>query len=230
MMTKKIISIHQPNYIPWLGYFYKISQSDIFVFHDDAIFSESGMHQYHYIKTPQGPFRLKIPVEQKHGDRIMEVRTRDELGWKSKQLKIIEHNYKKAKHFEETFNDFSSILIKEYSNLALLNEAFIMMICEKFCINVEFVNSSVLNLKSSREEKIFETCEKLDGRVYFSGTGAKVYQREENFIDRGIELKYSEFAPFQYPQLWGEFQSNVTVLDYIMNCGYDWERVLAHQS
>ncbi|MBN1414283.1 MAG: WbqC family protein [Bacteroidales bacterium] len=229
MVQKKIISIHQPNYIPWLGYFYKIAQSDIFVFHDDAMFSESGMHQYHYIKTPQGPFRLKIPVEQKHGDKIMEVRTRDELGWKNKQLKIIEHNYKKAKFFELVFSDFSNLLLKEYPTLAMLNQAIIIQFCDKLGIDVEYVNSSDLNLTTTREEKIFDTCNRLGANIYYSGTGAKAYQNEENFINRGIELRYSSFTPFEYPQLWGEFQSNVTILDYLMNCGYDWGRVLEHQ-
>jgi hypothetical protein len=229
MSRKKTVSIHQPNYIPWPGYFYKISQSDIFVFHYDALFSESGMHHYHYIKTPQGSFRLKIPLEQKHGDKIMEVRTKDELGWKNKQLKIIEHNYKKAKYFEEVYPDFSDLILKDYSNIAILNQSIISHICKKLGIITEFVKSSDLNLSSSREEKIFDTCNKLGAEVYFSGTGAKAYQNEENFASRGIELKYSSFAPFKYPQLWGEFLPNVSILDYLMNCGYDWNRILEHQ-
>ncbi len=89
-----VISIHQPNYFPWLGYFYKIAQSDVFVLLDDVQFSNEGMHNYHYIKTPQGSLRLKIPVEQHIGDLIMEVKTKDFLGWKEKHIKTIEANYK----------------------------------------------------------------------------------------------------------------------------------------
>ena len=59
----RIIAVHQPNYLPWLGYFFKIFQSDIFVFLDDAQFSNEGMHNYTYIKTAAGLFRLKYPVE-----------------------------------------------------------------------------------------------------------------------------------------------------------------------
>ena len=94
-----IVSIHQPDYLPWLGYFNKISKSDVFVFLDDAQYSTDNMHNWNKIKTPQGEFKLKVPVINKLGYKISEVKTRDELGWKQKHLKTIAMNYKKAEHF-----------------------------------------------------------------------------------------------------------------------------------
>ena len=229
MLTMKTISIHQPNYIPWLGYFYKISKSDIFVFHDDAQFSDSGAHHFQYIKTPQGTFRLKIPIDKSNGIKINQIRLKDELGWKEKHLKNIAFNYKKAKYFEQIFTDLSELLLKDYDSLSLLNQEIIMFFCNKLGINTNFVLSSELNLNTTREEKIFDTCNALGGEIYYSGAGAKAYQNEENFNKRGIELRYSVFKPFEYPQLWGDFQSNVSVIDYLMNCGYDWKQVIENQ-
>ncbi len=225
----KIIAIHQPNYIPWLGYFYKIYQSDIFVFLDDVQFSNEGMHNYSYIKTPQGSFRLKIPVRQKLGDKIMDVLAKDELGWKRKHLKTIEVNYRRAKNFDEVFHDYTSLIEKEYPSLASINITMIKFFAKKLGIKSIFINASELNINSTREEKVIEICKALGGTIYYSGTGAKIYQKEENFKSRGIELRYSVFTSFEYPQLWDEFQSNITILDYLMNCGYDWESVLNSQ-
>lgn len=224
-----IIAIHQPNYIPWLGYFHKIYQADVFVFLDDAQFSNEGMHNYHYIKTPQGPFRLKIPVEQKMGYNISEVICKDILGWKAKHLKTIENNYSRAPFFHEVFEDFKTLLNKEYANLSEMNIAFIHFFCIKLGINSQFVKSSEFAINTFREEKILDICNSLHANVYYSGTGAKSYQKEENFQARGIELKYSVFKPFEYPQFFGEFQTNVTILDYLMHCGYDWQKVLDNQ-
>jgi hypothetical protein len=223
------ISTHQPNYIPWLGYFYKIAESDIFVFLDDVQYSNHGMHNYHYIKTPQGQFRLKIPVIGSQGDLIYTILTRDELDWRDKHLKILAANYKRAKFFEEVFSDFSGLINSQYPNLATQNITIIKFFCGKFGIKTRFVEASTLKVTSIREERIIDICKILDGDVYYSGTGAIGYQKEEDFTQKGITLKYSEFQPFEYPQLWGVFQSNVSIIDYLMNCGYDWDRVLNSQ-
>jgi hypothetical protein len=228
--TGNIVSIHQPNYIPWLGYFYKIAQSDIFVFLDDVQFSNQGMQNYHYIKTPQGPFRLKIPVQKTFGENINQVLPNNDLDWKKKHLKTIEGNYKRSKYFEEVFSDLKLLFDSEYDSIAGFDRLIIEFICNKFGISTNFINSSELNIQSSREEKILDICDTLNCKVYYSGTGARAYQNEDSFVHRGIELKYSQFQPFEYPQLWGPFQANVTVVDYLMNCGYDWANVMQHQT
>ncbi len=225
----KIIAIHQPNYLPWLGYFYKIHQSDLFVFLDDAQFSNEGMHNYTYIKTSQGSFRLKIPVHQKLGDKIFEVRSKDELDWKKKHIKTLEANYRRAKFFPEVFIDYVTLIEKEYANIASINNTMIRFFADKLGIKTAFINSSELNINSGREEKILDLLNILGGTVYYSGTGARTYQKDENFKARGIELRYSVFTPFEYPQLWDGFQSNITALDFFMNCGYDWDRVIKSQ-
>ncbi len=231
MNSNKIIAMHQPCYIPWLGYFYKISQADIFVFTDDSKFSTTGMHNYHYIKTPHGLFRLKIPVDYLKGSnaKINEVRTKDELGWKTQHLKSFEHNYKRGKHFDEVFCDFKSLLLQEYPNLASMNQRIIIFICQKLGINVQFVLSSSLGISTSKEEKIIDICKMLGGNVYYSGTGATAYQIEDNFTRNGISLVYSDFKPFSYYQPWGAFESNVTALDFLFEYGYDWNEVVYNQ-
>ena len=225
----KIVSIHQPNYIPWLGYFYKIAKSDIFVFLDDAQFSNSGAHNYHNIKTPQGKLRLKIPVEYKLGDHINEVRTKDELGWKKDHLNKIQLNYKKAPYFEEIYNDFELLLNKKYNNLSELNTEIVKFICAKFNFKTNFVSASELNLNTSREEKVIDICNELEATIYLSGTGAKAYQVEENFINRGLILEYYYFKTIAYNQLWNtDFLISVSIIDFLMNYGYDWDFVITN--
>lgn len=224
-----IVSIHQPNYIPWLGYFFKISQSDIFVFLDDVQYSNKGMHDFHYIKTPQGRFRLKIPVKANFGDQIIDVRLNNGINWRENHLKQIEVNYKKAQYFGSIFPDLESVYLGNDLSLSNLNSRLIKLISDKLGIRTKFVNSSDLNIKTSKEEKVIDIVSALDGTVYYSGTGAAAYQKDSDFTSRGIELRYSSFKPFKYPQFWGEFESNVSVLDYLMHCGYDWENVLKNQ-
>lgn len=225
-MKNKIVSIHQPNYIPWIGYFYKIHLSDIFVFLDDVQYSNTGMHNYHYIKTQQGSFRLKIPVNYNYGDTINKVKIRNDLPWKQKHLKTIETNYRKSNFFNLIYNDFKEILLEKETSLAKLNVRIIKHITKKLGISIDFINSSDLKTDASREEKIIQICNKINCQTYYSGIGAKSYQNETTFINNGINLVYTEFHPFVYNQLYGNFIHNVSILDYLMNCGYDWDRVI----
>ena len=214
------VSIHQPDYIPYWGYFYKMYKSDAFVFLDDCQFSNNNMHNWSRIKTPQGECRLKIPVEQHLGSLINEVRTKDELKWKEKHLRTIEMNYKKSLYFNEIFNQFAEILNKEYPSLSEMNIAINRWIACGFGFNTVFFLSSEIKTSTHREDRILEICKKLDADEYMSGNGARAYQKEENFSSKGIELIYSDYKPLEYEQLWGDFISNMSIIDYIFNCNF----------
>lgn len=225
----KSVAIHQPNYIPWPGYFYKIYQSDIFVFLDDVQFSNEGMHCYHYLKTPKGPLRLKIPVIQTFGDKIVDVKIRNEIEWTKSHLNYIYLNYRRAKYFDEVYEDFKALIEKPSVYLADLNIRIIDFFCKKLGISLHYIRSSQLNINSTRTQKIIDICKDLDCTEYYSGLGAKSYQKEEDFLQNGIRLHYSEFKVFEYKQQYPGFQSNVSILDFLMNNGYKWNLVLEKQ-
>jgi len=220
-----IIAIHQPDYIPYPGYFYKIAKCDCFVFLDDAQYSNEGICNWNRIKTPQGELRLKVPVKQTLGDTIQEVTTRDYLGWKQKHLKTLKSNYSRTKFFEEIYADMETLLIPEYKNIADMNIAIIMQICNKFGISKRFERSSSLDIKTRREERVIDICSTLGGSVYFSGNGARVYQEEKHFLKRGIELQYTNYHSIIYEQRWGVFLPDLSIIDYLFHYGYDWDAV-----
>lgn len=220
-----IIAIHQPDYIPYPGYFYKIASCDCFVFLDDAQYSNEGICNWNRIKTPQGELRLKVPVNQSLGDIIKDVTTKDYLGWKQKQLKILKSNYSKSKFFEEIYADIELLLVPEYQNIAEMNISIIKFICGKFGISKRFERSSYLDITTKREERVIDICCTLDGDVYFSGNGAKVYQVEEHFTKRGIILQYTNYHSISYEQRWGAFLPDLSIIDYLFNNGYDWDTI-----
>lgn len=222
-----IISIHQPDYISYLGYFYKMSKADKFVFLDDCQFSNDNMHHWNRVKTPQGECRIKIPVENHLGDLICNVRTKDELGWKQKHLKTIEMNYLKAPFFAEIFPKFKSLIMQEYKSIADMNIAINTWIAREFGFKCEFYRSSEIKIASVREDRVIDICVALGGHTYISGMGAAVYQVEEHFESRGVRLVYTDYKPIEYRQQWKKagFLPNMSVIDYIFNCGFDWRQV-----
>lgn len=220
-----IVAIHQPDYIPYPGYFYKIAECDCFVFLDDAQYSNENIHNWNRIKTPQGELRLKVPVKQSLGDAILEVTTRDDLGWKQKHLKTLKMNYTRAKFFEKIYPEIETTLMVDYENLADMNIAIIQHICKGFGISPRFERASSLGLNTHREKRVIDICAAFDGSAYLSGNGARAYQVPEHFSERGIELLYTDYHPITYNQIWGDFLSNMSILDYLFNHGYDWTQI-----
>ena len=211
-----VVAIHQPDYISWLGYFYKMSKSDVFVFLDDCQFSNDNMHHWNRLKTPQGSCRVKVPVEQHLGDPI-----------KEKHLRTVEMNYARARHFEDFYPCFREMLLSDYPDLAEMNITINTEIARRFGFTMPLYRSSEMALDTVREERVLDIVEKMGGDTYLSGHGAKAYQVDEHFADRGIRLVYTDYAPITYRQLWPKvgFVPYMSVLDYIFNCGFDWEQV-----
>lgn len=220
------VAIHQPDYIPWLGLFYKMYLSDVFIHLDDAQYSNEAAHNYNKIKTAQGEFRLKFPVEQHLGDLINQVRPRYELKWREKHLKTLEMNYAKAKFFKEFYPGIKDVFMMNYPNVAELNIAINEYIAGQFGIKPKFIKASQFGMNTKREEKVIDLCVAVGGTKYISGNGARVYQEENHFTERGVELFYLDYKPIEYPQLWKGFLPCMSVLDYVFNCGYDWDYVL----
>lgn len=220
------VGIHQPDYIPWLGLFYKMYLSDVFIHLDDAQYSNEGAHNFNVIKTAQGELRLKFPVEQHMGQLINEVRPKYELKWREKHLRTMEMNYAKAKYFKEVFPELKDVYMVDHPNVAALNIAINEYIAGKFGIKTKFLLSSSFNLHTRREERVIDLTVAAGGTCYISGNGARVYQEESHFKDRGVQLRYLDYKPITYPQLWKDFLPCMSALDYIFNCGYDWDYVL----
>lgn len=223
----KVIAIHQPDYIPWLGFYYKVAHSDQFVYLDNAQFSNEAAHNFNVIKTPQGDFRLKIPVQQNLGDSINTVRTRDELNWREKHLKTIEMNYKKTPYFKEIFPRFMEVMMAGYSTLSDLNIALNQFILQGFNICVPSVKASELDIVTVKEKRILDICQKLDATEYLSGNGARVYQEKAHFDNAGLILTYLDYKPIEYVQIWPKvgFLPYMSAIDYIFNCGFDWNYI-----
>jgi len=220
------IGIHQPNYIPWIGFFYKIHKSDIFIFHDDIQFSKSGGHNYRNIKTHVGLKRLKIPVDYSHPENINQIILKDQLKWRNDHLRHIKLAYQKAEYFDQIFPDLEKCYAAKTKYLHKFNIEFIKHVTEKLNIKVKFFLASEFHINSKKEEKVIDLVKTLNGQVYFSGNGARAYQNRENFSSRGVQLIYSDFKPFKYKQLWEGFEHNVSIIDFLMNYGYDWEKAL----
>lgn len=220
-----IVAIHQPNYIPWSGYFYKILKSDVFIFLDDAQYTKNSFINRNRIKTPTGEAWLTVPVKASLTDKINEVVYAD-AQWKKKHIKSLEQNYKKAPFFEHYASDLWEIINQENDHLYILNIALISYIAEQLSASCRFMLASEFPSEEKSDLRLIELVQRNKGTHYLSGRGGANYQDENNFTAQGITLAYTDYVPQPYPQLWPEYIPNLSMLDLLFNCGPDARKII----
>lgn len=223
-----ILTSHQPDFLPYMGFFYKAFRSDVLILSDDVQFSKQGMHNWNRIKAENGPRKLTIPVHAHHDTLLCQVEIADPDHGIRQAVKTIEQNYRKAPHFqegEELLEIMMSFTGPGNAWLTELNESLTLHIIDRFGIRPDaIVRSTALGICGHKDERIFQMCEKTGANTYLSGRGAAAYHQPEEYERRGIKLIYTDYEPVQYPQMHGDFVPNLSVLDYIFNCGYELPR------
>ena len=221
------IAIHQPEYHPWLGFFKKISQADVFVFFDDVQYRSNGFQNRNYIKTNTGKMLLSVPVLSKFNSKINEVKIDKTKNWYKKHKKSIMTNYSKTDFFEDYKNSIEEIYETEYEYLVELNTKVIKFFLNELKIKTKIIFSSSLNLDSNSPKKILEICKKFNADKYISGVhwGLENLNLKE-FSDNQIKIEFQKFLHPIYKQCHSPFIPNLSTLDLILNEGKNGRKIL----
>jgi len=219
-----IVAIHQPNFLPWLGYFYKISQCDVFVLLDNVQYTKNSFINRNRIKTPQGELWLTVPVKIKgrFGQLIKDVEIDNGPNWRTKHMKTLEMNYRRVKFFDQVFQKVrAAYYANDWGNLSQFNTRLLECVLSLLKLEVQLVRASELDVEGASTKLLINICKVLSADTYLSGFGGVKYQEEELFKEAGIALRYYGFDHSVYPQLWGEFIPNLSIIDLLFNCGLE---------
>lgn len=217
----KTISIMQPTYLPWLGYFELMFKSDQFVFFDDVQFIKKSWHQRNRIKTATGELLLVIPIlsKGKRFQKINETLIHNNSGWAKKHLLTIENNYRKAPFFQNYIDELRVIYSKPYEKLSDLNIDLIIFLKNKIGIKTPTILSSELNIQGKKNERIIDICKALKSNVLYDAHGAKEILDLEFFNKEGIKLVFQNYQHPVYRQQYGDFIPLLSTLDLLFNEG-----------
>lgn len=213
------IAIHQPEHLPYFGFFNKMSKVDVFVLLDDVQFQKNGFQNRNRIKTSQGVQWITVPVLHSFGQKINEVRIDNRSNWRRKHLQSILVNYGKAQYFEKYFPLLQEIYSREWDMLCELNITLIQLFIQEFGIKAKLVRSSSLTKTGEKNKLLISICKTLNATSYLSGMGA-AYLDVPLFQKNSLEVEYTYFKHPQYRQLHGGFVENMSAIDLLMNeCG-----------
>jgi hypothetical protein len=218
-----IIAIHQPNYLPYLGFFDKMKKADVFVIYDDAQFNKEDFQHRNKIRIYHGWKWLTVPVEKKLIP-INEIKIKNEImtkkiKWSDAHFENIRENYKHADHFIAYEKDLKEIFNGECDKLIDLNMKIINFLMEAFNIRKKLVFSSEFGFTSKSSERLVEMVEALGGDIYLSGPMGRSYLDISMFEKKGIKVEFQDFTHPIYKQIYEGFLPNMSVIDALFNLG-----------
>ncbi len=223
------VSIHQPQYLPWLPYFLKIEQSDVFIILDTVDFQKNGLQNRNQIKTVQGAHWLTVPVRQQLGQKIIDVKIDNSTSWRRKHWQTIQQYYKKAEAFKDYKNDLEALYLCEWIGLCELNIEIIVMMMRWMNIRTPILRSSQMKAAGTASDLVLNLCLEVGATRYLSGSAGENYLQPERFQNAGVEICYqASVLPETYPQLSSQagFINHLSALDILLNCAVAWRNYI----
>ncbi len=216
-----IVSIHQPAYLPWLGYFARIARSDRFVFLDNVQFQRRSFQNRNRIRTSNGATWLTVPVETKgriYTTTLAELPICNDADWRGKHLRAITHNYSKAPFRDREMPYLESVYARPWDRLAELCWSMLGHYVKRLGLTCELIRASDLDpFEHSKSALMLEICERLNASMYISGPLGRNYLDQSAFAAAGISVDYDEFEHPHYPQVYDGFEANMAAIDFMMN-------------
>lgn len=223
-----VLTAHQPVYLPWLGLFHKISLADRFVSFNRVQYLPKDWNNRNKVKTANGPVWLTVPVLTK-GHRLKgidEIEIDNHSSWQRKHWTTLQHSYGKAPHFARYSHFFEDVYTREWTYLADLNDEMLRWFLGVLGIDVEFTRASDHDFTGTKSELVLDMCRQLGADRYVFGAVGRDYAEVEQFTEAGIEVVFQDYRHPTYPQLYGEFEPYLSVVDLLFNCGEDSLEIL----
>ncbi len=221
-----LVAIHQPNYLPWPGFFHKWLHADALVLLDTVQFSKNDWHNRNRIKTAQGAQWLTVPVYHRFPARLFEVEIVPGP-WPRKHRAALAQAYGKAPYFKCYGVGICDVLAQPWRHLCALNMALIRELGDMLgCTAPLYVASSMQTRETNPTMRLATLCRELGATAYLSGVEGRTYLDTSAFSRMGIELWFQEVEAPVYPQLHGAFVSHLSVVDLLFNVGTEARSII----
>ncbi|MEX0955329.1 MAG: WbqC family protein [Rhizobiaceae bacterium] len=223
-----IISISQPAYLPWLGYFDRIAASDVHVVLDHVQFEKNSFTNRNRIRTPDGAAWLTIPLLTSGNFGALEInrlRVADKGRWAKKHAQSLKLNYGRSPAFKSLWPRLEPHFPEQAEPdrqpplflppVDALNRASLDLLG----ISTPLVHSSAMELESAKSHLVLDICRQVGASQYLSGSLGRNYLNLDLFADAGIEVMFHDYSPATYPQIWSGFHSHLAAVDAIFALG-----------
>ena len=218
-----VVTIHQPEHLPWLGFFDKVRQADVFVMLDHVQYRKNYFQNRNKIRGASGALWLTVPVLTKGNSAqpMNEVRINNQGSprWKEKCWSSLAQHYRKTEFWSHHEQFVERLYKTNWARLVEINEEIIQYLLNAFSIDVRVIKSSELSVEGERGDLLLDICRRVGAGTYLSGVSGKEYLDRNQFADAGIEVRFQEFHHPIYKQAYAPFVPCMSSIDLLFNYG-----------
>jgi hypothetical protein len=230
------VAIHQPHFLPWLGYLHRMAQADLFVLLDHVQFERRNYQNRTMIRMNDEPRWLTVPVIQNsQKERIIDKEVDNRLDgakwWSPNHFATLRHAYRDARFFGTYAAPFKQLFETRWDKLVDINQAGLDLLRDAFGIGTKLVRSSELDVDGARASLILGICKAVGADTLIAGMGgSRGYLNIDEFARAGVRIVFHEFRHPEYPQAGApaasSFLRGLSAIDLLFNCGPQSARLL----
>lgn len=214
------VAIHQPHYLPWLGYLAKWAAADLLVFLDTVQYEKNGWQNRNRIRTAGGAHWLTVPVHAHLGMPITDVAVDTTQPWRARHLRAIEHAYARAAHLATHHAGLRALLDVDWTQLARLAVASAEWLARAVGITTPARLASTLPVNGDDATgRLVAICKAVGADTYLAGGHGARYLDGARFREAGITVLYQHYEHPVYAQQHGEFVPFLSGVDLLLTHG-----------
>lgn len=224
-----IVSINQPAYMPWLGYFDRVAKSDMHIVLDNVQFEKNSVTNRNKLRTPSGWTWFSVPILKKgrFGElEINKVEVETSKPWRKKHFGTLTANYARAPFYSKYVDFFEDFYSQNWKFLNPMLEKSTEYFTQELGIDTEHVSSSKFSIESKKSQLILDLCREVGATTYLSGPFGREYLDEQEFKDAGIELEFHDYVHPYYKQNFDGFEPYMSIVDLLFNHGEESLEIL----
>ena len=212
-----LVTIHQPHYLPWLGYLQRMAQADLFIVLDHVQFERGNYQNRSQVRVNGAAHWLTVPLQQRsQQERIVDKRIDPRQEWAATHFETLRRAYGTT-----ATAALKAIYETRWERLVDLNAVLLDFLRAAFAIRTPLVNSSELDVAGAKGELVLNLCQAVGADALLVGLGgSRGYLDRAAFARAGIELVFQEFNHPVYPQRGSApFIAGLSAVDLLLNCG-----------
>ncbi len=212
------VAVMQPYFLPYIGYFQLIAAADRFVVYDDIKYTKKGwINRNRFLRDGRDEV-FTVPLEAAPDTSLVRERRVSPSFAPEALLNRLREAYRRAPFFAPAFALVESIVRSPETNLFSFLLQSLRRTCAHLGIDTPLVVSSSLAVDAGLrgEERVIATCRAAGARTYVNPPGGRELYSPARFAESGLELRFLEPGPVEYPQFGAAFVPWLSIVDVMM--------------